>query len=57
MQLTAILIYLKIKQFVLNKNYRKIITVPIYVLNTILYYKQKYLDVLLQSIARKTSEI
>ena len=57
MRLTAILIYLKIKQFVLSKKYRKIFTVPIYVLNTILYHKLKYLDVLLQGIARKTSEI
>ena len=30
---------------------------PIYVLNTILSYKQKSLDVLSQGIARKTSEI
>ena len=51
------LIYLKIKQFVLSKNCRKIITVPISVFNTILYYKQKYLDVLSSGLARKTSEI
>ena len=52
-----ILIYIKIKQFVLSKNCRKIVTVPISVLNTILYYEQKYLDVLPQGLARKTSEI
>ena len=57
MRLTVVLIYLKMKPFVLSKNYRNFFTMPIYVLNTILSYKQKSLDVLSQGIARKTSEI